>query len=39
MSDVEAVDYVRGLINKRDKRAQMLHEKYGFELPSWVGKD
>lgn len=27
MSDVEAVDYVRGLINKRDKRAQMLHEK------------
>lgn len=39
MTDEEAVDFVRELINERDKRALILHEKYGVELPEWVGKD
>lgn len=39
MTDEEAVDYVRELINKRDKRALGKHKNYGLELPEWVGKD
>jgi hypothetical protein len=39
MTDEEAVDFVRELINERDKRAIILHKKYDIELPEWVGKD
>lgn len=39
MTDNEAVDFVQDLIYERDKSAHLLHEKFGLELPNWVGKD
>ena len=39
MTDKEAVEYVRSLINKRDQRARNMCKQTGEPLPEWVGKD
>ena len=39
MSDQEAVDYIRNLIQKRDQRAIKMNKSFGLHLPDWVGKD
>jgi hypothetical protein len=39
MTDKEAVEFVRDKISERDKYARAQCERYGFDLPNWVGKD
>lgn len=39
MSDKEAVAYIQNLIQRRDKTAIELYEKFALPLPDWVGKD
>lgn len=39
MTDEEAVRELQENIRRRDNRAQMFHEKFGSELPDWIGKD
>lgn len=39
MADYEAVEWIKNLIARRDKRAINRHLKFGLPLPVWVGKD
>ncbi len=39
MSDQEAVDYIRNLIQKRDQIAIEMNKSFGLPLPDWIGKD
>ena len=39
MTDKEAVEFVRDMIKERDKRTRAQCERYGFDVPNWVGKD
>lgn len=39
MTDKEAVEFVRDLINERDQRARNRCKQTGEPLPEWVGKD
>jgi hypothetical protein len=39
MTDKEAVEFVRNKISERDKCTRAQCERYGLDLPNWVGKD